>query len=117
MVYGLILIGICSTVLDLYLSGSRQSVQVFINSRHYEQIADTIISKLHRGVTIIDGHGWYTKQPTKIVMVVMRKTDLNMLLRLVKGIDPDAFLSVASVTGVYGRGFDPIKLSAKKVSE
>jgi len=117
VVYGLILIGICSTVLDLYLSGSRQSVQVFINSRHYEQIADTIISKLHRGVTIIDGHGWYTKQPTKIVMVVMRKTDLNMLLRLVKGIDPDAFLSVASVTGVYGRGFDPIKLSAKKVSE
>ena len=113
VVYGLILITICSTVLDLYLSGSRQSVQVFINSKHYSEIADRIVGDLHRGVTIIDGHGWYTKQPTRIVMVVTRKTDLNLLLRIVKGIDPDAFLSVASVTGVYGRGFDPIKLSAK----
>ncbi len=117
VVYGLILITICSTVLDLYLSGSRQSVQVFINSKHYSEIADRIVGDLHRGVTIIDGHGWYTKQPTRIVMVVTRKTDLNLLLRIVKGIDPDAFLSVASVTGVYGRGFDPIKLSAKKISD
>ena len=117
VVYGLILITICSTVLDLYLSGSRQSVPVFITSKPYSEIADRIVGDLHRGVTIIDGHGWYTKQPTSIVMVVTRKTDLNLLLRIVKGIDPDAFLSVASVTGVYGRGFDPIKLSAKKVSD
>ena len=117
VVYGLILITICSTVLDLYLSGSRQSVQVFINSKKYAEIADAIVTKLHRGVTIIDGRGWYTKQPAEIVMVVTRKTDLNLLLRLVKAIDSDAFLSVASVTGVYGRGFDPIKLSAKKISE
>ncbi len=117
VVYGLILITICSTVLDLYLSGSRQSVQVFINSKKYAEIADAIVTELHRGVTIIDGRGWFTKQPAEIVMVVTRKTDLNLLLRLVKAIDPDAFLSVASVTGVYGRGFDPIKLSAKKPSE
>ena len=117
VVYGLILIAICSSVLDLYLSGSRQSVQVFINSKKHAEIADTIVWELHRGVTILNGQGWYTKQPTEVVMVVTRKTDLNLLLRLVKAIDPDAFLSVASVTGVYGRGFDPIKVSAKKVSE
>ena len=46
-------------------------------------------------------------------MVVTRKDDLNVLLRFVKAIDPDAFLSVSSVMGVYGQGFDTIKVRSK----
>ena len=45
----------------------------------------------------------------KVLMVLTRKTDLNLLLRYIKQIDPHAFLSVSSVTGVYGKGFDTIK--------
>lgn len=109
VVYGFILIVINSTVLDLVISGSRQSVQLFILSKHYAEIADAITRDLHRGVTVLDGKGWYTKQATEVLMVLTRKSDLNILLRYVKTIDPDAFLSVSSVTGVYGKGFDVIK--------
>ena len=112
VVYGFILIVIVSTVLDLYLAGSKQSVQLFILSSKYEEIADMITHNLHRGVTVLDGKGWYTRQNTEVLMVLTRKSDLNFLLRTVKGIDPNAFLSVTSVTGVYGKGFESIK--AKK---
>ena len=109
VVYGFILITINSTVLDLVISGSRQSVQLFILSKHYAEIADSITKELHRGVTVLDGKGWYTKENTEVLMVLTRKTDLNLLLRYIKAIDPDAFLSVSSVTGVYGKCFDAIK--------
>ena len=109
VVYGLILVTVNSNVLDMYISGSRQSVQLMITSREYEKIADMITQELHRGVTVLDGEGWYTKQPTKVLMVVTRKTDLNLLLRCIKQIDSRAFLSVSSVNGVYGKGFDTIK--------
>ena len=109
VVYGLILVAICSSVMDMYLNGSRQSVQVFILSRRYVEIADAITREMHRGVTVLDGRGWYTHSSSEILMVITRKTDLSLLLRYVKTIDPDAFLSVSSVTGVYGKGFDTIK--------
>ena len=109
VLYGFILVTVNSYVLDMYISGSQQSVQLFILSKHYDQIADAITKDLHRGVTVLDGHGWYTKQETKVLMVITRKTDLNLLLRYIKQIDSHAFLSVSSVNGVYGKGFDTIK--------
>jgi len=109
VVYGLILVTVNSYVLDMYISGSQQSVQLFILSSQYEKIADAITQDLHRGVTVLDGKGWYTKQDTKVLMVLTRKSDLNLLLRYIKQIDSTAFLSVSSVNGVYGKGFDTIK--------
>ena len=109
VLYGLILVTVNSYVLDMYISGSQQSVQLFILSREYEKIADAITQDMHRGVTVLDGKGWYTKQETKVLMVLTRKTDLNLMLRYIKQLDPHAFLSVSSVNGVYGKGFDTIK--------
>jgi len=114
VVYGLILVAINSTVLDYYLSGSRQSVQLFILSKKHAEIADAITNELHRGVTVLEGKGWYTKENTEVLMVLTRKTDLNLLLKYIKAIDANAFLSVNSVTGVYGKGFDTIKSKSKK---
>ncbi len=114
VVYGFILVVVNSTVTDMCISGSRQSVQEFIFSRKYDQIANAIVYDLHRGATVLDGQGWYSKEPVKVVMVLTRKTDLSMLLRYIKGIDSDAFVSVGSVTGVYGKGFDTIKNRKKK---
>jgi len=111
VVYGFILVVIVSTTLDLYLAGSKQSVQLFILSSKSDQIADMIINVLHRGVTVLNGEGWYTKHPTKVLMVLTRKTDLNVLLKSIKAIDADAFLSVSTVTGVYGKGFETFKIS------
>ena len=109
VLYGLILVTVNSYVLDMYISGSQQSVQLFILSKEYEKIADAITHDMHRGVTVLDGKGWYTKQDTKVLMVLTRKTDLNLMLRYIKQLDSNAFLSVSSVNGVYGKGFDSIK--------
>ncbi len=114
VIYGFILIAVNGTVLDMTLAGSKQSVQLIILSKKYKELADGITKDLHRGVTVLNGMGWYTKEPTEVLLVIARKYDLNMLLRYIKMIDPDAFLSVSSVTGVYGKGFETIKTGRKK---
>lgn len=114
MIYGFALVFITSQVLDFYLSGYKQSVQLFVLSKKYSEIADAITHDLHHGVTVLDGKGWYTQQSTEVLMVLIRKADLNIVLKTIKSIDPDVFLSVASVNGVYGKGFDKIKSSLKK---
>ena len=81
VLYGFILVTVNSSVLDMYISGSQQSVQLFILSKEYEKIADSITHDLNRGVTVLDGKGWYTKQDMRVLMVITRKTDLNLLLR------------------------------------
>lgn len=109
-IYGLILITVSGTAVDLYLTGAKQSVQVFIFSENYAEIADGISNNLRKGVTVLPAKGWYTKQERSVLMVVVKKADLNQLLGYVKAIDNNAFLSVGSVMGVYGEGFDTIKV-------
>ena len=114
VVYGLIQVTVSGYAIDLYLSGSKQSVQAFIFTKKVEEMADAIAFDMKRGVTVIPAKGWFSKEEKQVIMVVTRKTDLNILLRYVKSIDPDAFLSVSSVMGVYGQGFDTIRLKGKK---
>ena len=109
VIYGLILITVNGYAIDLFLSGTKQSVQVFIFSKKYAEIADAVTVNMGRGVTWIRAEGWYTKSESDILIILARKTDLNLLLRYVKSIDPQAFLSVSSVMGVYGLGFDQLK--------
>ena len=113
VVYGLMQVTVCGYAIDLYISGSKQSVQVFIFTRKVEEMADAIAFDMKRGVTMLPAKGWFSKEDKQVLMVVTRKTDLNLLLRYVKSIDPDAFLSVSSVMGVYGQGFDTIKVKSK----
>lgn len=113
IVYGIILVTVCGSTIDLYLSGSKQSIQLFILSKKADEIAEAVTKEMHRGVTVLDGMGWYTKEPTKVLMVITRKTDQNLLLRYIKTIDPHAFLSVSSVSGVYGNGFEMFKGASK----
>jgi uncharacterized membrane-anchored protein YitT (DUF2179 family) len=110
VVYGLVVLTITSVSVDMVVNGVRQSVQFFIISRHYEKIADRINSEIHRGVTILNGEGWYSKEPVKVVMLIARKNQSVAIFRLVKEVDPDAFVSQGSVIGVYGRGFDMFKV-------
>lgn len=114
VVYGLIQVTVSGYAIDLYLSGSKQSVQAFIFTKKVNEMADAIAFDMKRGVTILPAMGWYSKEDKQVLMVVTRKTDLNLLLRYVKSIDPDAFLSVSTVMGVYGQGFDTIKIKTKK---
>jgi len=108
ILYGFILITVTSYSLDLILSGLRQSQQVFIFSRNYGEIADKITT-LGRGVTVIEGTGWYTKKNGKILLVIVKKSEINYIFKMIREIDRDAFISVGNVMGVYGKGFDQIK--------
>jgi uncharacterized membrane-anchored protein YitT (DUF2179 family) len=90
----------------MYINGVRQSVQFFIFSKRYADIADAITQNAHRGVTIINGQGWYTKEPSKVITVVARRNESTQIFKLIKDIDSDAFISQSSVIGVYGRGFE-----------
>lgn len=109
LVYGYVIVGVASYVIDMVVSGSRQSSQIFVFSRKYAEIADEIAAQTHRGVTTIDGMGWFSKQDGKILMVLVRKHEVGDILRIIKDHDETAFVSVGSVMGVYGRGFEQIK--------
>jgi len=109
MVYGYVSMGVASYAVDLLLIGSRQSVQVFIFSKKNSEVADMIGNELKRGVTILNGKGWFTKEEQEIVLVILRKHELQQVMRHIKEIDRDAFISIGNVTGVYGKGFEPIK--------
>jgi len=109
IVYGLVVMGVISYTVDMVLNGARQSVQFFIFSDKYEEIADTIIEQAHRGCTILDGTGWYTKKSAKVLVVMAKKNESVTIFRIVKNIDPSAFITQSSVIGVYGNGFEQIK--------
>jgi uncharacterized membrane-anchored protein YitT (DUF2179 family) len=109
MVYGFVSMAVVSYTLDAFLSGSNASAQIFIFSPKCKEIADFINDETMRGVTVLNGTGWYTQQDVKILMTIVRKKEASMIFRKVKEIDPNAFISMASVMGVYGKGFDKIK--------
>lgn len=109
MVYGFVSMAVVSYTIDAFLSGSNASAQIFIFSEKYADIADFINNESMRGVTVLEGTGWYTGNNVKVVMTVVRKKETSVIFRKIKEIDPNAFISMASVMGVYGQGFDKIK--------
>lgn len=114
IIYGYIMVAVFSYTVDAMLAGEKQSSQIFIFSRRYQEIAQVITHAVHRGVTILDGTGAYTGQPSKMLVVMCRKPETNKILRVVKDLDPDAFVTVGSVTGVYGKGFESIDIRMRK---
>lgn len=109
VIFGFVTLFVIGIVLDYIVNSARQSVQFFIFSKEYEKIADHINRDTHRGVTVIDGIGWYSKNHVKVLVVLAAKRQSVEIFRLVKDIDPKAFISQSSVIGVYGEGFDRLK--------
>jgi len=110
LVYGYVAMWVFSYAVDAFLNGINRSAQMFIFSEKYSEIADMITEEAARGVTVMDGKGWYTKDNIKVVISVVKKRETSLIFRKVRGIDPDAFITMGSVMGVYGKGFDKIKL-------
>ncbi|WP_289287740.1 YitT family protein [uncultured Duncaniella sp.] len=112
VVYGFIVLFILTYMVDLMINTNRQAVQFIIISKRWEKIATAVNKYGRRGVTVLDGMGWYTKQHLKILLIVSRKSESVTIFRIVKDVDPDAFITQGNVNGVYGQGFDRIKLKA-----
>ena len=108
VIYGFVMVAVFSYTVDMILSGNQQSSQIFIISKDYKAMADAINNEAKRGATVIDAMGWYSKGNSKVVMCVCRKRDLSMVLKVVKSVDPEAFITIGSVMGVYGKGFEAL---------
>lgn len=109
IIYGLIVVSVMYYTVDLVINGARQSVQFIIFSTRYNEIASHVNSELDRGCTVLEGTGWYSQQPQKVLIILARKTESTSIFRLVKRIDENAFISQSNVVGVYGKGFDQMK--------
>ncbi|MFO7829241.1 MAG: YitT family protein [Bacteroidales bacterium] len=109
IVYGYVTMAVTAYVIDMVLTGAKRTVQMFIFSKDYDKIAERVAMEMNRGITLLDGQGWYSKKESKILLVLVKKQESGSLLRIIKDIDPDAFISVNNVMGVYGLGFDQIK--------
>lgn len=109
IVYGVVFTLVASFVCDFVVNGSRQTVQFLIISKHYKEIADTINRRVNRGVTVIEGKGWYSKENVEMLVVLSRKYESQDIFAVIKQIDPQAVVSQTFCHGVFGEGFDKIK--------
>ncbi len=109
VVYGYITMGVCAYVLDLIMLGKDSTVQILIFSDHIHELGDYINKEMGRGVTALKAVGWYTQEDRQVLMVMLRKTELPELVKVVKDLDPKAFVTVVPANNVFGEGFDEMK--------
>ena len=113
MVFGYIVLIVSSTVADWVINSNRSSVQFTIFSKKWQEIATAINNDAKRGCTVLNGMGWYSKQDVKVLLVVCRRVESITIARIIKSIDNDAFITQANVSGVFGKGFDELKVKMK----
>ena len=114
VMFGFCVMALENFVLDYVMNARRESVQFLIFTRKWQEIANAIGTQMHHGVTILDGHGWYTGQEIKVLCILAKKNESIIIFRLIKMIDPQAFVSQSAVIGVYGEGFDEMKVKIKE---
>lgn len=96
-------------VIDYVVNGARQSVQFTIISDHHAEIAQAVCDKVDRGVTILHGEGWYSRENRCVLLIMAKKQESRIIFQLIRLIDPKAFVTMSNVEGVFGEGFDKIK--------
>lgn len=112
--------GYCVTLLvsfmaDMVINTNRQAVQFTIFSSKWAEIATAINNNARRGCTVLTGMGWYSKQEVKVLLVMCRRIESVTIFRIIKSIDDNAFITQANVNGVYGQGFDQVKVKMPPV--
>lgn len=119
MVYAIVMMVIFSFGVDYVILGDKSSVQLLVFSKKYKEIADHIIYDVQRGVTALQSVGWYSQKESKVLLIILRKNQMNEVINEIQRIDKDAFVSVSSANSVYGEGFEEIKtgLKLKKTSQ
>ena len=109
VVVGYLAMFISTNFLDYVINSARQSVQFIIISEHYEEIAEEVNTQLERGVTVLSGEGFYSKEKRQVLLILAKRYESRSIFQLIKRLDPQAFVSMSNVEGVFGEGFDTIK--------
>lgn len=113
VVYGYVVLIFLTYMTDMVVNNTKQAVQFSVFSKKWSEIATAVNKEMHRGCTILDGTGWYTKQEVKMLVIFSRKTEALHIYRIIYSIDPHAFVSQGNVNTVYGEGFDASKIRVK----
>lgn len=103
--YAAILLFISSKAIDTVLYGFNISKLMYIVSSHAVEIAQEIIIKMHRGATILESRGAYTDERRPTILCAVRQSEYFKVKKIIKGIDPNAFVMISSATEVVGSGF------------
>lgn len=114
MVYGYLAVIVFSLSMDYIMLGRKSSVQIMVFSEHYAEIADYINKKMDRGVTALKAIGWYSQEPKKVLLILVRRLEMNEVTDKIKAVDPKAFVSISAVSSVYGEGFEEIKSGLRR---
>ena len=109
MCYGLVELVTFSLMIDMVVGGKKSSYQLLVFSDKYSEIADHIISRMDRGVTVLRATGWFTRKERNVLLILISQKQFPALSRAIKDIDPKAFMSVSQTHNVYGEGFEEIK--------
>lgn len=109
MVVGYLTMLIAMNFLDYVINGVRQSVQFIIVSEKHDEIATEVNQKMDRGVTVLYGEGFYSKEKRQVLLILAKKHESRGIFQLIRQIDSKAFVSMGNVEGVFGEGFDKIK--------
>lgn len=110
IVFGVVFLLVLTNITDLIINSNRKAVQFLIFSSKWREIADVVTHETGRGCTVVDGTGWYTQQEVHLLIIVVRNIESLQIFRIIKSIDPHAFISQGAVNGVYGNGFDEMKI-------
>ncbi len=113
MCYALEAMVVFSIMIDIVVGGQRNSYQVMVFSDKFKEIADHIVYKMERGVTILKAQGWYTKKDREVLLILISQKELPSLTKLIKEVDGKAFMSISPTNNVYGEGFEEIKTGVK----
>ena len=109
VVVGYLAMFISTNFIDYVINSARRSVQFIIISEHYAEIAEEVNTRLERGVTVLSGEGFYSKEKRQVLLILAKRYESRSIFQLIKRIDPQAFVSMSNVEGVFGEGFDVIK--------
>lgn len=115
VLYGYVLLFIVSFCVDYVVNSLRRSVQFLIISKKWEEIGLAINKIADRGCSTLNGNGFYSKRDIKVIFCIAKKSESAMIFDIVDEIDPDAFVAQSAVIGVYGQGFDRVRVR-KKIS-
>ena len=114
VIYGFVVLVFLSYMTDQVVNNNRQAIQFTIISKQWDKIATVVNKEMHRGCTVLEGTGWYTKQEVKMLIIFCRKMEALQVYRIIKELDPKAFVSQGNVNTVYGEGFDQNRVKARK---
>lgn len=119
VIYGYVVLLVTAYCVDQVVNVMHRSVQFFIISDKYREIASRVgqYPYPHRGATVIEAHGFYTGHEVKMLFIMAKRRESNVIFRIINDIDPTAFVTETNVIGVYGQGFDKFKVKKLKHSQ